>query len=74
MKTTWTPGPQKGMNALGVKPKATIAGDYKAGPLSKVTTNLGTLGAKVPPQLKPSNNPGPMTAPSSQGPTQPKAK
>ena len=37
----------------------------------KTVKNLGNLGAKVTP-LKPSNNPGPMTAPSAQGPTRPK--
>jgi hypothetical protein len=32
-----------------------------------LNTNLGNLGATVTP-LKPSNNPGPMTSPSAQGP------
>lgn len=40
----------------------------KGGP--KLVTNLGTLGGKVAP-LTPSNSPGPMTAPSAQGPVQP---
>ena len=39
----------------------------------KLVTNLGTLGATVTP-LQPSNDPGPMTAPSAQGPKQPGAK
>ena len=39
-----------------------------ASPAGTFVTNLGTLGAKVNP-LKPSNKPGPMTAPSAQGPT-----
>jgi hypothetical protein len=50
------------MNGLGISPKA---GD--------LYPTLGNLGAKITP-LKASNNPGPMTAPSSQGPVQPGAK
>ena len=41
--------------------------------LPNMVSNMGNLGATVTP-LKASNNPGPMTAPSSQGPVDPKAK
>ena len=50
------------MNGLGLKTKTTTA----PGPVT-LTTNLGNLGATVTP-LKPSNNPGPATSPSAQGP------
>jgi hypothetical protein len=50
------------MNGLKLSTKTTTA----PGTVS-LKTNLGNLGATVTP-LKPSNNPGPMTSPSAQGP------
>ena len=55
------------MNALNLGTSQSQAGGVKT------ITNLGTLGAKVT-RLKASNNPGPMTAPSAQGPTRKAAK
>jgi len=52
------------MNGLGLSTSQTAA----KSPVT-TTSNLGNLGAKFKP-LKPSNNPGPMTSPSVQGPTQ----
>lgn len=51
------------MNGLGLSTSTKAAGGGV-----EVKSNLGTMGAKVTP-LKPSNNPGSMTAPSAQGPT-----
>lgn len=56
------------MNSLNLKTSQKAA-DSPA----KTITNMGNLGATVTP-LKPSNNPGPMTAPSAQGPTRPGTK
>lgn len=52
------------VNGLGLSASSKAAA---GGP--KMTTNMGNLGATVTP-LKPSNNPGSITAPSTQGPTQ----
>ena len=52
------------MNGLGLSTSQTAA----KSPTGEMKTNLGNLGAKVT-RLKPSNNPGPMTAPSTQGPS-----
>ena len=59
---------QSRMNGLNLSTAPKAAGGRVA-----LTKNLGNLGATVQP-LKPSNNPGPMTAPSAQGPTRPGAK
>lgn len=53
------------MNGLGLSTSTKAASGSV-----ELKTNLGTLGATVTP-LKASNNPGPMTAPSTQGPTWP---
>lgn len=53
------------MNGLGLSTSQTAA----KSPAGEMKTNLGNFGAKVKP-LKASNNPGPMTSPSTQGPTQ----
>lgn len=50
------------MNGLGLSTSTKAAGGAV-----DLKTNMGTLGATVTP-LKPSNNPGPMTSPSVQGP------
>lgn len=60
------------MNGLKVSRKVPTA-DGEAKGLPNMVSNYGNLGAKVVP-LKASNNPGPMTAPSSQGPVEPGAK
>ena len=65
MKTTHTPGPDKGMNALNLSTSTKEA----RSPIDCVT-NYGNLGATVVP-LTPSNNPGSMTSPSGQGPSRP---
>jgi hypothetical protein len=52
------------MNGLGLSTSSKAA----KGPV-EFKTNLGNMGATVKP-LKPSNNPGAMTSPSTQGPTQ----
>ena len=50
------------MNGLGLNTSTSAAKSAV-----ELKTNLGNLGATVTP-LKPSNNPGPMTSPSVQGP------
>lgn len=57
------------MNGLNLKTSTKAA----AGPISTVT-NLGSFGGKYVQPLKPSNDPGPMTAPSGQGPSRPGTK
>lgn len=68
MKTTWSKGPDKGMNSLKLSTSQKAASSNV-----NMVSNLGNLGATVT-KLKPSNNPGPMTSPSAQGPTRKSAK